>query len=116
MIPATLVIGASARARESAIAGALQGSLPAAVILEGMPDGLPVLHESPQLLLARIAAGCVCCTGNLVLRVTLNRLLQRAPSQLFIALANHDHLQQIRDFLSAPPYDMRLSLTGDLHA
>lgn len=121
-IPTALVIGASAAVREAAIAVAIAGedtsSTPrsdrVAVILEGLPDGHPVLEASDKLLISRIAPGCLCCAGNLVMRVTLNRLLRQRPSRLFIGVAGTAHLDQLRSWLSSAPYDQLLALTPDL--
>lgn len=119
MIPTTLVTGRTAASREAAIASVLDPSLPTAVILEGLPDGAPALVESGhagELHIARIAPGCVCCTGNLTMRVTLNRMLRRKPSRLYIGIASNEHLDQIRVFLQQAPYKNLLTLTKDLHA
>jgi hypothetical protein len=118
-IPVTLVTGPSARLREAAIAGALDlphsgGGLRAAVILEGLPDGSAILEASDKLLITRIAPGCLCCAGNLVMRVTLNRLLRQRPERLFIGVADGTHLDQLRSWLSSAPYDQLLALTSDL--
>ncbi|THC39774.1 GTPase [Massilia sp. Mn16-1_5] len=120
-IPTVLVTGPSARARETAIAQALQDpSTPrselSAVILEGLSDGNPVLEISEKLLISRIAPGCLCCAGNLVMRVTLNRLLRQRPARLFIGVADTAHLDQLRSWLSSAPYDQLLALTPDLHS
>jgi hypothetical protein len=132
--PTTLVVGPDAAAREAAIAAALahpggladpQPSGPTAIILEGLAPGtsaldtLPAdLPAAPQLApqLVRIAPGCLCCTGNLVLRVTLNRLLRQRPGRLFIGVARSEHLDQLRSWLQAEPYDQLLWLTPDLKA
>lgn len=114
----TVVTGASAQAREQAIAAQLSGSQqhgPVAIILEGLAPGgslLDILDSS--VLVARIAPGCLCCTGNLVLRVTLNRLLRQRPARLFIGVARSEHLDQLRSWLLAEPYDQLLRLTDDL--
>jgi hypothetical protein len=121
-IPTALVLGASAASREAAIAQAIasenSSSTPrsdaVAVILEGLPDGNPVLEPSDQILISRIAPGCLCCAGNLVMRVTLNRLLRQRPSRLFIGVAGTAHLDQLRSWLSSAPYDQLLALTPDL--
>ncbi|WP_211474408.1 GTPase [Collimonas humicola] len=118
----TLVSGRPASAREAAIWSALQQELAhygvyqsTALILEGLADGkLATAPLPPELEIKRIAPGCFCCIGNLTLRVTLNRLLRKTPARLFISIADDTHLQQIRDFLSQPPYDAYLSLTPDL--
>ncbi len=114
----TLVTGPSAQAREAAIAAALQADVATAVILEGLAEAGSALLEDaaqakqPQLL--RIAPGCLCCSGNLVLRVTLNRLLRRPPAQLYISLANAAHLEQLRQWLTDAPYGALLRLQADI--
>jgi hypothetical protein len=115
-IPTTIVTGAGAGRREAAIAALIDPAAEegaTAVILEGLPDGTLLLEPSPTLLLARIAPGCLCCAGNLVMRVTLNRLLRQRPKRLFIGLASGEHLGQLRSWLSSSPYDQLLSLTPD---
>lgn len=114
MIPLTLVIGGSAVRREASIAENSDSSLDTAVILEGLPAGTVLLEESEKLHVTRIAPGCMCCTGNLTLRVTLNRLLRRHPQHIYISLATSAHLDTFRRFLSSAPYDNLLTLTQDL--
>ena len=118
MIPATLVLGTDAAARETAIAAALESApqAAAALILEGMADGADRFGAFSALHVARIAPGCPCCTGNLTMRVTLNRMLRLRPTHLYVGLASAGHLSGIRDFLSQPPYDSLLTLTDDLRA
>jgi hypothetical protein len=118
---ATLVTGSSAAAREQAIHDQLmlpelhQGGAKLAVILEGLAPGNSPLDSLPaHILSARIAPGCLCCAGNLVLRVTLNRLLRQRPERLFIGVARSEHLDQLRSWLQAEPYDQLLRLTSDL--
>lgn len=118
-IPTTLITGATAAVREAAIAEAIDPQQHSALILEGMPDGRGRLDQflpSPTFHIARIAPGCLCCTGNLTMRVTLNRMLRHGPALLYIGLATSEHLEQIRLFLSQNPYDKLLRLTKDLHA
>jgi G3E family GTPase len=112
----TLVTGATAASREAAIAVVLEPGQPAALILEGLPSGNTMLEQAPDLDIVRIAPGCPCCVGNLTMRVTLNRMLRRHPARLYIGLASTDHLDNIRRFLAAPPYDALLRLTQVLHA
>lgn len=114
----TLVTGARACAREAAIAAAIDPLLATALILEGLPDGsarLDVFTDLPSIQFARIAPGCLCCIGNLSMRVTLNRMLRQRPARLYISLAASAHLDQLRRFLAQPPYDAWLTLTADLN-
>lgn len=111
---ATLVVGPGAGAREAAIAAGIAGFRRSAVILEGLPDPRSPLTPSDTLALHRIASGCVCCAGNLVLRVTLNRVLRSRPERLFIGLSSTEHLDQLRSWLQQAPYDQLLELTSDL--
>jgi hypothetical protein len=123
-VTTTLVTGSSASAREQAIHDqlGLSNSHDAAaapplqaVILEGLASGSSPLDAIPaHILSARIAPGCLCCTGNLVLRVTLNRLLRQRPERIFIGVARSEHLDQLRSWLQAEPYDQLLRLTPDL--
>ena len=121
LTPLTLVSGGHASLREAAIAQALPPGQSTAVILEGLADGNSILadlaeHTAPPavLQLLRIAPGCLCCSGNLVLRVTLNRLLRHPPAHLFISLADATHIEQLRSWLAASPYDAWLALEHDL--
>ncbi|MFC3470707.1 GTPase [Massilia oculi] len=128
-----LVVGASAAAREQAIAALLanpsavvSSAAPgpgdtaspefSAVILEGLGVAATPLETGPGLQVVRIAPGCLCCDGNLVLRVTLNRLLRQRPGRLFLGLASSEHLDQLRSWLAAPPYDQLLALNPTVHA
>jgi hypothetical protein len=132
-VTTTLVTGSSAAAREQAIfdrlqlsnlhqTGAISGLNLAApilsgVILEGIASGSSPLDSLPaHVLFARIAPGCLCCAGNLVLRVTLNRVLRQRPVHLYIGVARSEHLDQLRSWLQAEPYDQLLRLTTDLIA
>jgi G3E family GTPase len=116
----TLVTGATASAREAAIAAHLSDlheDGTQAIILEGLASGNSPLDDLPAgQVLARIAPGCLCCTGNLVLRVTLNRLLRQRPRRIFIGVADSGHLDQLRSWLQSEPYDQLLRLTSDLNA
>ncbi len=136
LVLTTLVTGPSAQARENAIAQLLQeerteatrataagsavcasdalpvpGAPTAAILLEGLPAPYPILPTDPDIQSVRIAPGCVCCSGNLVMQVTLNRLLRTRPRRLFIALASTAHLEGIQGFLTHSPYDALLHLT-----
>jgi G3E family GTPase len=114
----TLVTGGSVSGRETAIASLLDARCSTALILEGMPDGSNQFEQFSNVAdikISRIAPGCVCCTGNLTLRVTLNRILRHPPARLYMGLATATHLDEVRRFLSQAPYDALLELTADLH-
>lgn len=99
-------------------------SQPVALLLEGFPSGkedsplaaLKQSHPLQPLRIARIAAGCLCCTGNLTMRVTLNRILREQPpaAHLYISTDDNDHLPALRHMLQAAPYSDWLTLTADL--
>jgi hypothetical protein len=122
LIPTTLVTGPTAAARENAIAAVLSPGHATAIILEGLADGnSPLVYDESdpaawQPQVHRIAPGCLCCAGNLVLRVTLNRLLRRPPAQLFISLADATHVDRLRALLATAPYDALLRLEPVLNA
>ncbi|MFZ6645747.1 GTPase [Undibacterium sp. TJN25] len=117
MIPALLVSGGDYLARETAVAGRLAATATLSsveVILEGLPSGQAVLVPTPSLHIQRIAPGCMCCIGNLAMRVTLNRVLRRKPGLLVISLASSEHLDNIRRFLTQEPYDSLLQLADEI--
>lgn len=93
---------------------------PSVAILEGLSDGQSPLADladqgnSPSLQLIRIAPGCLCCAGNMILKVTLNRLLRRPPARLFISLADATHVETLRAWLASAPYDTLLRLDADI--
>jgi len=113
----TLVTGASAGIREAAIAARIDPVQRTAVILEGLPEGKDILAPdaaAANLFIIRIAPGCMHCTGNLVMRVTLNRMLRERPQRMYVSVANTEHLDLLRQFLQTEPYDSLLTLSDDL--
>jgi hypothetical protein len=124
-VPTWLVTGPRAGAREAAIAALLPKEGASTIILEGLSDGGSALSFDPtegpvpfdtvpQVL--RIAPGCLHCSGNLILRVTLNRVLRRPPARLYISLASAEHLELLRSWLSEAPYGALLELQDDIAA
>jgi G3E family GTPase len=113
----TIVSGGSYQQRENRIASVLDGitqTKNVAIILEGLPIGESSLESltesSPLLRIERIAPGCVCCIGQLALRVTLNRLLRQHPERLFLAISDAAHMDALTALLQAPPYDRWIAL------
>jgi hypothetical protein len=136
-VPTWLVTGPGAGAREAAIAarldrdaaaipaGCADTPAPTVIILEGLSDGGSALafdpadapvSVAPVPKVLRIAPGCLHCSGNLVLRVTLNRVLRQRPARLYISLATAEHLELLRAWLSEPPYGDLLDLQSDIAA
>ena len=118
MTEITLVYGRSSKEREQAIATQLNKTCINVVIAEGIADGsaaLADMSEQKILRLFRIAPGCPCCTGNLTMRVTLNRILRQPPQAIYLSLSSNTHLPEIRKFLQDPQYINLLSLTEDIN-
>jgi hypothetical protein len=116
----TLVTGNSAASREAAIVRRFDPKVSSAFILEGLSSGsgaLEALAEQAGFPLVRVAPACMCCIGNLTLRVHLNRLLrQHRPSSITIAVASAEHIGQLRAFLESEPYRDMLSLAPNIQA
>lgn len=110
MIATTLVVGASAAQREQAIADLLTCAGKSAVLLEGMSHGNAHLSASEHVLVVRIAAGCLCCSNDMILRVYLNRLIQQRPKQLFLSLSSAQHLPQLLAQLTSATYLPKLNM------
>jgi hypothetical protein len=54
------------------------------------------LQVPSDVSLERVAAGCVCCVGHVVLRVQLTRVLRvKRPKHLLLLPASADHLDRI---------------------
>jgi len=124
-VPTWLVTGPRAGAREAAIAAHLPSEGASVIILEGLSNGGSALSFDPadgpfpyEILphVLRIAPGCLHCSGNLILRVTLNRVLRRPPARLYISLASAEHLELLRSWLSEAPYGALLDLQDDIAA
>jgi len=74
-----------------------------------------LLEEKDNLIVVRIAAGCLCCSNNMIMRIYLNRLIQQKPQRLYLSLSTDTHLEQIKQFLTAPSYENILELTKVLN-
>jgi len=121
----TLVHGGSGDAREAAIAAMASAfaadsnnsSKVSAAILEGLASGRGALQEleaSSVMKVIRVAPGCPCCTGNLTMRITLNRVLREKPALLFLAIADASHKAKVREFLQDAQYREHLELGPEL--
>jgi G3E family GTPase len=69
-----------------------------AVIAE---SGFAPLEAPAGVALARLAPGCVCCVGQVPLRVTLTRVVRaHRPDDLLLLLATPHHLPRVRALLA----------------
>ena len=106
-----LVAGGSYDEREKIISDAtVNHHQITAIILEGLPSGKPLLQTHHSLLVERIAPGCFCCTGQLVMQVSLHRMIRKQPQFLYISIANTEHLGQLQAHLSQTSYQAWLEL------
>jgi hypothetical protein len=81
---------------------------PQAVIIEGGPG---TFVASGGITLVQLAAGCVCCVGQLPLRVTVARLLRQVrPARLWIEMADGAHLPEVRRQLTGPGFHGAIAL------
>jgi hypothetical protein len=108
-----LVHGGDAASREQAIVNEIPFGTPAVALLEGIAIDTGLI-ATDALTVIRIAPGCPCCTGNLTLRVTLNRLLRNPPGLLFMSLSDASHLESVQRFLHEEQYCGRLQRGPDL--
>jgi G3E family GTPase len=111
MVPVHVLVGTRLREGESdalplALAHVAEG--PQAVIVEGGPG---TFVASRGITLVQLAAGCVCCVGQLPLRVTVARLLRQVrPARLWIEMADGAHLPAVRRQLAGPGFHGAIAL------
>jgi CO dehydrogenase nickel-insertion accessory protein CooC1 len=69
-----------------------------AILIEGAFSALDVLAGVP---VTRLGAGCVCCMGQVPLRVGLTRLVRaQRPDVVLLVLASGEHLARVRALLA----------------
>jgi hypothetical protein len=79
-----------------------------AVVVEGVFSSLEVPSDVP---LARLGAGCVCCLGQVPLRVGLTRLVRsERPDAVLLVLSHGEHLERVRALLADGSLGVRFSL------
>lgn len=104
-VPVVILVGAYLRearslALEEARAHVSEGLQ--AVIVEGGPG---TLSAPPGVELVQLAPGCVCCVGQLPLRVTVARLLRQVrPARLWIEVSAAQHVAELRRQLNGPGF------------
>jgi len=120
-VPVSVLTGLPGAARAAALTKLLSGltdDAPVSVLLEGAPaDGTPEWQPPPGVHLHVLAPACLCCIGNLTLRVTLARVLRHEmPRHVVIGIADPLHRPRLFDWLAQPPWAGRLSTQDAPHA
>lgn len=80
---------------------------PRAVVTEG---SFTPLDAPDEVAVTRLAAGCVCCVGQLPLKVTLARMLRAGRTDLLLLLASGAHLPLVRSMLTDGSLGVKLQL------
>lgn len=76
--------------------------------------GFASLEAPDDVPLARLAPGCVCCVGQVPLRVTLTRTVRtHRPDDLLLLLATAAHLPRVRALLSDGSLGVRFDVRMD---
>jgi hypothetical protein len=87
---------------------AANAALRRAVLVEG---SFSVLDLPPEVPLARLGAGCVCCMGQVPLRVGLTRMVRSVrPDAVLLVLAYGEHLARVRALLADGSLGVRFEL------
>lgn len=111
MTAATVTVqhAAGAADAQAALDAWLQSGPPAprAVIAEGLQP----LQVPDQVALSQLASGCVCCIGQLPLKVTLLRMLRSIhPRSLLLLVARADHLPRVRTLVADGTLGVKLNV------
>ncbi len=78
------------------------------VILEGGPGNL---SAPTGVTLHQLAAQCVCCVGQLPLRVILARIIrQEKPARIVLELLHAEHLERALELLQSGSFGEHLQL------
>jgi hypothetical protein len=81
-----------------------------AVVAEGLFQPLTVPAD---IVISQVAAGCVCCAGQVPLRVTLVRILRMArPQDLLLVVGSATHLGRLRALLADGSLGTRFDVNG----
>ena len=84
-------------------------SLQRAVFVEGV---LTALELPSDVAVTRLASGCVCCQGQVPLRVGITRAVRaQRPEALLLVLARGEHLERVRALLADGSLGVRFELT-----
>jgi hypothetical protein len=76
-----------------------------------LAEGFGSFTAPDNVAVARLGGGCVCCVGQVPLRVTLMRLMRgERPEHLLLLLADDQHLPRVRSLLTDGSLGVRLEL------
>lgn len=76
-----------------------------------LSEGFGSFTSPDDIAVARLGAGCVCCLGQVPLRVTLTRLMRgQRPEHLLLLLTDSQHLTRVRTVLTDGSLGVRLEL------
>lgn len=79
-----------------------------AVFIEG---AFARLELPPDVSVTRLAAGCVCCQGQVPLRVGLTRAVRtQRPAELLLVLSQGEHLGRVRALLGDGSLGVRFTV------
>lgn len=81
-----------------------------AILIEGAFSALDV---PPGLPVTRMGAGCVCCMGQVPLRVGLTRMVRALrPDVVLLVLASGEHRARVQALLADGSLGVRFELDG----
>jgi G3E family GTPase len=79
-----------------------------AVLVEGVFTALDLPSD---VALTRLAAGCVCCQGQVPMRVGITRAVRALrPDTLLLVLSHGEHLERVRALLADGSLGVRFEL------
>ena len=97
---ATVIVGAGDGDTQPSVDAWLaetSGARPA-ILIEG---AFSALDAPPGVPVTRLGAGCVCCMGQVPLRVGLTRMVRaQLPDVVLLVLASGEHLARVRALLA----------------
>jgi hypothetical protein len=74
-------------------------------------NALAPLQVPADVALARLTPGCVCCVGQVPLRVTLSRTVRaHRPDDILLLLASDGHLPRVRALLADGSLGVRFTV------
>ena len=80
-----------------------------AVFVEG---AFTVLELPSDVAVTQLASGCVCCVGQVLLRVGITRAVRALwPDALLLVVSRGEHLERVRALLADGSLGVRFELT-----